>query len=316
MARFNLHLHPEVESALSSQRPLVALESTLITHGFPYPDNLKIAQAIEQTVRDHGAVPATIAILGGQVMVGLTEEQLGTLAAADKARKCSIRDLPLVIAHEGNGGTTVAATMMIAHRVGIDVFVTGGIGGVHRGDTWDISADLTELSRTPITVVCAGMKAFLDLPATLEYLETLAVPVLGYGVSELPAFYSRRSGLPVDAQVDTPEAVAEIIRVRNDLQLSNAILIAIPVPAADEWPAEQAQAAIEQALAEAKAHHITGKAITPFLLDYISQLSGQKSKQANKSLLLNNAHVGAQIAVARCNLLQASTLRKNNSLIP
>lgn len=316
MAHFNLHLHPEVESALSSQRPLVALESTLITHGFPYPDNLKIAQAIEQTVRDHGAVPATIAILGGQVMVGLTEEQLGTLAAADKARKCSIRDLPLVITHEGNGGTTVAATMMIAHRVGIEVFVTGGIGGVHRGDTWDISADLTELSRTPIAVVCAGMKAFLDLPATLEYLETLAVPVLGYGVSELPAFYSRSSGLPVDAQVDTPEAVAEIIRARNELQLSNAILITIPVPVADEWPAEQARPAIEQALAEAKAHHTTGKAITPFLLDYISQLSGQKSKQANKSLLLNNAHIGAQIAGAHCNLLQASTLRKNNSLIP
>ena len=302
MTHLSLHLHPEVEKALSDNRPVVALESTLITHGFPRPDNLKIAQRIEQAVRAQGAVPATIAILAGEILVGLTAEQLEKLASADNARKCSIRDLPLVMAQRGHGGTTVAASMVIAHRAGIEVFVTGGIGGVHRAPPWDISADLTELSRTPMTVVCAGMKAFLDLPATLEYLETQAVPVLGYGVNELPAFYSRRSGLPVDMQVDSPEAVARIIHARHKLQLRNAILVAVPVPANAEWPADQAQAIIEQALAEAEKQNRTGKEMTPFLLDRIAALSGGKSKQANEALLIHNATVGAQIAAAYCKL--------------
>jgi len=300
MDQLNLVLHPEVERALSQNAPVVALESTLITHGFPRPDNLKIAQAIEQAVREAGAVPATIAIMAGQILVGLSGDQLLTLAQIDDVRKCSVRDLPIVMAQKYYGATTVAATMVIAHRAGIEVFATGGIGGVHRGSHWDISADLLELSRTPITVICAGMKAFLDLPATLEYLETHMVPVLGYGVAELPAFYSRNSGLPVDIQVDTPAAVARIIQARDALQLRNAILLTVPVPAADEWPQAQTQAIIDQALAEAQAQNIAGKAITPFLLERIAALSGGRSKAANMSLLLNNVRIGAKVAVALC----------------
>jgi pseudouridine-5'-phosphate glycosidase len=318
-----INLHPDVEVALRQNRPVVALESTLITHGFPRPDNLQIAQAIEQAVRDQGAVPATVAILDGQFFVGLTNEQLTHLAETDAVRKCSVRDLPLVLAQKGNGGTTVAATMIMAYQAGIQVFATGGIGGVHRNIaldrhnghhaarketliySWDVSADLTELGRTPITVVCAGMKAFLDLPATLEYLETIAVPVLGYGVDELPAFYSRSSGLPLDERVDTPQAMADIIRVRDSLGLSNAILVTVPVPVVDEWPASQAEPIIEKALVEAQTRQISGKEATPFLLSRIAELSGRLSKQANESLLINNARVGAEIAKAYCALPEA-----------
>jgi pseudouridine-5'-phosphate glycosidase len=302
----NLNIHFEVEAALKAGKPVVALESTLITHGFPQPDNLRIAQAIEQTVREQGAVPATIAILGGQIHVGLTATQLNQLAEAYDVRKCSTRDLPVVIARQGHGATTVAATMVIARHAGIRVFATGGIGGVHRGDDDDISADLMELGRNPITVVCAGMKAFLDLPRTLEYLETQAVPILGYETDEMPAFYSRSSGLSVDERVDTPQLVADMIEARVRLQLSNAFLLTVPVPEADEWPAEQAAAVIAQALTEAQQNNITGKSVSPFLLSRITILSGEKSKRANESLLLNNARVGAQVAAALSKKLQPS----------
>jgi pseudouridine-5'-phosphate glycosidase len=294
----NFAFHPKVEAALKAGKPIVALESTLITHGFPQPQNLTVAQAMEEAVRENGAVPATIAILQGRITVGLSAEQLTYLAGIHTARKCSGRDLPLVIAQQGNGATTVAATMLIAHRAGIQVFATGGVGGVHRRANFDISSDLRELGRTPITVVCAGMKAFLDLPASLEYLETQSVAVLGYQVDEFPAFYSRKSGLSVDLRVNTPAEAAEIIRVRNALQLSSAVLLSVPVPQADEWPAELAQKAIEQALVEAEAKNIKGKDITPFMLTKIATLSAGQSIQANIALLINNAEVAAQVAVA------------------
>ncbi len=290
-------LHPEVETALKENKPIVALESTLITHGFPGPKNLLVAKEIEDAVRQEGAVPATIAILNGQITVGLSREELAHLAASD-ARKCSVRDLPLVVAQKGNGGTTVAATMVIARQTGIPVFATGGIGGVHSGSNFDISADLMELGRTPITVVCAGMKAFLDLPAGLEVLETNAVPVLGYQTNEFPAFYSRQSGLPVDLRVDTPQQAANIIRARDALQLANAILLGVPVPKAKEWPADLARPFIEQALAEAAAKGLPGKEITPFILAKITELSGGQSMEANIALLLNNARIAAQVAKA------------------
>ncbi len=293
-----LHFHPDVSAALENHKPVVALESTLITHGFPAPQNLDVARQIEQEVRDNGAIPATIAILNGEITVGLTDEQLVALANDPHARKCSVRDLPLVMAQRANGATTVAATMAIAHRAGLSIFATGGIGGVHRGTIFDVSADLQELGRTPITVVCAGMKAFLDLPDTLEYLETCAVPVLGYQTDELPAFYSRRSGLPIDARIETPADVAAIIRARDTMQLSGAILVTVPVPAADEWAAEAAEAVIAQAQAEAEAKGIHGKAVTPFMLSRIAELSGADSMRANIALLLNNARVAAQIARA------------------
>ncbi|HFB52603.1 MAG TPA: pseudouridine-5'-phosphate glycosidase, partial [Anaerolineae bacterium] len=273
-------------------------ESTLITHGFPHPQNLEIARKIEQTVRDNGVIPATIAILHGKITVGLTAEQLETLANDPHARKCSVRDLPLVLAQKKNGATTVAATMTIAHRAGIAVFATGGIGGGHRGSRFDISADLMELGKTPVTVVCAGMKAFLDLPDTLEYLETQAVPVLGYQTDELPAFYSRSSGLPVDARVDSAADVAEVIAARDALDLSQAILVTVPVPTKAEWKADAAKAVIAQAQAEIETTGISGKNITPYMLAKIAELSGEESMRANIALLLNNARVGAEIARA------------------
>ena len=292
-----MNISAEVQAALKESKPVVALESTLITHGFLSPKNLSVAKEIEDAVRQEGAVPATIAILNGQITVGLSEAELAHLAASD-ARKCSVRDLPLVVAQKGNGGTTVAATMVIAKQAGIPVFATGGIGGVHRGSNFDISADLMELGRTPITVVCAGMKAFLDLPAGLEVLETNAVPVLGYQTDAFPAFYSRESGLPVDLRVDTPRQVANIIRARDALQLKNAILLTVPVPKAKEWPAGQAQPFIEQALAQAETQGLPGKEITPFILAKIAELSGGQSMEANIALLLNNARVAAQVAKA------------------
>lgn len=292
------HIHPEVSDALADNLPVVALESTLITHGFPAPKNLEIARKIEQTVRDNGAVPATIAILNGIVTVGMDNAQLELLANDPHARKCSVRDLPLVMAKRANGATTVAATMAIAHRAGLRIFATGGIGGVHRGTAFDVSADLQELGRTPITVVCAGMKAFLNLSDSLEYLETQAVPVLGYQTKELPAFYSRSSELPVDECAETPEAVAGIIRARDAMKLAAAILVTVPVPETDEWPATDAEAVIARAQSEADAQDIHGKAITPFMLSRIAELSGETSMRANISLLLNNARVAAQIAQA------------------
>jgi pseudouridine-5'-phosphate glycosidase len=280
---------------------VVALESTLITHGFPAPENVKVAGAIEKAVRDQGAIPATIAILGGQIRVGLTPEQLDYLGKAQNVRKCSRRDLPIVVARREDGATTVAGTMIIAHWAGIQVFGTGGIGGVHRGQPFDESADLMELSRTPVTVVCAGAKAILDLPLTVEVLETQGVTVLGYQTGELPAFYSRQSGLPVDLQVDTPQEVAEIIRAREALGLKGGTLVTVPVPLEDEWPAQEAQEIINQALAQAQGEGISGKAVTPYLLSRVNRLSNERSKKANIALLLNNARVAAQVALALVN---------------
>jgi pseudouridine-5'-phosphate glycosidase len=270
----------------------------LITHGFPAPENLQIAREIEAAVREQGAVPATIAILGGEIMVGLTSDQLDYLASATNARKCSRRDLPLAVARREDGATTVAGTMIVAHWAGIEIFATGGIGGVHRGHPFDESADLMELARTPVTVVCAGAKAILDLPLTLEVLETQGVPVIGYQTDELPAFYSRSSGLPVDLRVDSPAEIVDIIRARRALGLAVGTLVTAPVPAADEWPAEEAQQIISQALADADASGISGKAITPYLLGRVNVLSGSRSKAANIALLLNNARLGGQVAKA------------------
>lgn len=293
-----LNFHPEVEMALAKGAPVVALESTLITHGFPSPDNIKIAQDIEAAVRERGAVPATIAVLAGEITVGLTSAQLDELASTPNVRKCSRRDLPLVVARQEHGATTVAGTMIVAHWAGIRVFATGGIGGVHRGHPFDESADMIELGRTPVTVVCAGAKAILDLPLTLEVLETQGVPVIGYQTDELPAFYSRHSGLPVDLRVDSPQEVAAIIRAREALELTGGTLVTVPVPAAAEWPADQAQAVISQALTTAERQGVTGKAVTPFLLQQVNELSAERSKRANMALLLNNAGVAAEIARA------------------
>jgi pseudouridine-5'-phosphate glycosidase len=293
-----IRFKPEVVEAMHAGRPVVALESTLITHGFPYPDNLATARAIQAAVREAGAVPATIAILGGQITVGLDDAQIEYLSTSKGVRKCSRRDLGLVVAQKLDGATTVAGTMIVAAMAGIDVFATGGIGGVHRGHPFDISADLEELGRTAVTVVCAGAKSLLDLPLTLEQLETRGVPVIGYGTSELPAFYSRRSGLPVDVRVDTPEEVAAIIRARRALGLDGGELVTVPVPAADELPREQAEAAIVRATKLADEAGITGAAVTPFVLAKVAELTGGRSKKANVALLLNNARVAASIAEA------------------
>lgn len=296
----HISFKPEVAEALQAGRPVVALESTLITHGLPYPDNLTTARAIEAAVRDTnaGAIPATIALLGGQITVGLDDAQLEYLATARNVRKCSRRDLGIGLAQKLDGATTVAGTMIVAAMAGIGVFATGGIGGVHRGHPFDISADLEELGRTPVTVVCAGAKSLLDLPLTLEQLETRGVPVIGYGTDELPAFYSRSSGLPIDARADTPEQVAAIVRARRALNLDGGELIAAPVPVKDELPRAEAEAAIAQAIQLADESGVSGTAVTPFVLAKIAELTNGRSKKANIALLLNNARIAARIAQA------------------
>ena len=305
-----LRIKPEVIQTLADGAPVVALESALVTHGFAPPANLDIARRMEAVVREEGALPATIAVLEGEPRVGLSEEELARLAALasdQAARKVSLRDLPLVLAARlsardeaqgASGGTTVAATMHLAHRAGICVFATGGIGGVHRGHPEDVSADLTALVSIPIAVVCAGAKAILDLPRTLEYLETHGVPVIGYGTDEFPAFYSRHSGLGVDARVETPEEVARMMQAREALGLSAALLVCVPVPEADELPVSEAEAAIAQAVEEAEAADVSGKNLTPFLLARIVELTGGRARRANEALLLNNARVAARIARA------------------
>jgi len=293
-----LRIAPEVGRALAEGAPVVALESALITHGFAPPANLHIARRMDAAVRDEGALPATVAVVEGEPRVGLSDEELARLAAAPAARKVSLRDLPLVVAQAASGGTTVAATMYLAHRAGIGVFATGGIGGVHRGHPEDVSADLPALAAIPIVVVCAGAKAILDLPRTLEYLETHAVPVIGYGSEEFPAFYSRRSGLKVDARVETPEEVAQIVQARGKLGLPAALLVCASVPEADELLAREAEAAIAQAVGEAEAANVSGKALTPFLLARLVELTGGRARRANEALLLNNARVAARIARA------------------
>jgi len=292
-----LEIRSEVQNALDANSPLVALESALISHGLPYPQSLETAQALEQTAREHGAVPATIAVIEGKIRVELTEWELERLAKGKDVRKISRRDLPIVVAQKMNGATTVAATMYVAALAGIEVLATGGIGGVHRLAT-DISADLPELAQTRVAVVCSGAKSILDLPLTLEWLETHGVPVLGYGTDEFPAFYSRESGLPVDARVDTPEEAARIIRTKWALGLEGGVLVTVPVPEEAELPRELAEKAIERALAAAEEQGVTGKALTPFLLGQIARITEGRSLAANIALLKNNAAVAARIARA------------------
>lgn len=289
----------EVATARAHGQPIVALESTLITHGLPYPANRDTALAMEQAVRDAGAVPATIAILEGQVMVGLSSEQVDMLAQkpTGSVRKCSRRDLPIAIGLGEDAATTVAGTMIVAHWAGIPIFATGGIGGVHRGHPWDVSADLIELGRTPVAVVCAGAKSILDLPLTLEVLETQGVPVIGLGTETLPAFYTRSSGLPVDACIQTTTQAARIIHAARTIGAQHGLLITVPVPEADALSNEIAEAAIEQATRDADANGIQGKALTPFVLGRVLELTGGASLRANRALLINNAGVAAQIAV-------------------
>lgn len=291
---------PEVQAALDDNLPLVALESSLIAHGLPYPENIETAQRLEEVVREHEAVPATIAVIGGRIKVGLSEEDLKRLARGQGIRKVSRRDLPIVVAKGLDGATTVAATMYIASLAGIRVMATGGIGGVHRGagQSLDISADLPELARTKVAVVCAGPKAILDLALTREWLETHGVPILGYGTEELPAFYSRSSGLPADCRVDGPEEAARIIHAKWELGLEGGVLIAVPVPAEAEIPRDVMEEAIAGALAAAEGQGIKGKALTPFLLAQLNELTDGASLRANIALLQNNAAVAAEIARA------------------
>lgn len=295
-----LQLHPDIAAALQEHRPVVALESTVITHGLPYPANLETARAMEAAVRAGGATPATIAILGGTVQVGLTEAQLAYLAKRPpgSVRKCSRRDLPLALARSEDGATTVAGTMLLAHAAGIEVFATGGIGGVHRGRPHDVSADLSELGRTPVTVVCSGAKSILDLPLTLEVLETNGVPVIGFGTDELPAFFARSSGLPVDARMDHAEEVAAAIRARRRLGLQSGILVTVPTPEEAALDGEASEALIQQATAEAEAAGVHGAATTPWLLQRIAVLSEGRSLRANVALLQNNGATAAAIAAA------------------
>jgi pseudouridine-5'-phosphate glycosidase len=288
----------QIRHALESARPAVALESTVITHGLPYPTNLETARSMEAIIRQHGAVPATIAILDGQLRVGVSDGELEHLATAKGIRKVSRRDLPIVVAQRADGATTVAATATIAAWAGIKVFATGGIGGVHRNPPYDISNDLPTLASTPVVIVCAGAKAILDLRATIEWLETAGVPVIGYRTDEFPAFYSRRSGLSVDARADSPQEAAAIIRAGAQMGLPGGMLVTVPVPAEDELPSDQLEAAIASALAEAEARAIEGSASTPFLLRWIARQTDGASLKANIALLENNAAVAAQIALA------------------
>ncbi|MDO5620568.1 MAG: pseudouridine-5'-phosphate glycosidase [Paracoccus sp. (in: a-proteobacteria)] len=298
----NLHFSPEVETARAKGLPLVALESTIITHGMPYPQNVEMARKVEQTIRDAGAVPATIAVLAGQVHIGLTDEEMVTLAQLpqEQVMKVSRADLPACVAMGGNGATTVAATMICAHLAGIRVFATGGIGGVHRGAelSFDISADLREMALTPVTVVCAGAKAILDLPKTLEVLETYGVPVIAHGQDALPAFWSRDSGLKAPLRMDEPAAIARAAATRAEMGLPGGQLVVNPIPEADEIPRATMIPVVDQALAEAEAQGISAKAVTPFLLDRIFHLTEGRSLTANIALVLNNARLASEIAKA------------------
>lgn len=303
-----LRIADEVATALDEGRPVVALESTLISHGLPYPQNLEVAAALEGEVRAGGAVPATIGVVGGAPTVGLTAADLERFATGgERVRKLTRRDLAVAVAQGADGATTVAATMALAAAAGVPVFATGGIGGVHRGAerTWDVSADLTELARTPVLVVCAGAKAILDLPATLEYLETLGVPVVGLGTGELPAFYSASSGLPLAARADTPAEVARIWRAQRDLVAVAApggMLLCVPPPAEVALPRDEVEEAIARALARAEGAWVRGPAVTPFLLAAMAEETGGESVGTNVALLRQNARVAAQVAAALCAL--------------
>jgi pseudouridine-5'-phosphate glycosidase len=289
-------VHPEVRAAFSQGAPVVALESTVISHGLPYPENLSLAKDMEAVVRALSATPATIAVIDGEVRIGLDEPALEVLAQAENLRKISVRDFGPAVTQKASGGTTVAGTLLAAEAVGICIFATGGIGGVHREAPFDVSTDLSQLANSPAVVVCAGAKAILDLPATLEQLETLAVPVIGYQTDEFPAFYSRESGLPVSARAETPEETAAIAKAHWGLAGKHGLLVVAPPPAESAIPAAEVETHIEQALAEAQAGGISGQAVTPFLLARVSELSGGASLQANLALLKNNARIAAEIA--------------------
>ncbi len=291
-----IRLSDEVRKAVSANEPVVALESTVIGHGLPRPQNLETARSLERIVKAEGATAATIAVMNGRLCVGLNEEQIEILANTDKMRKVSTRDLPIAIAEKWNGATTVAASVWIAQRAGLRVFATGGIGGVHRGALPDVSADLPELARTPMVVVCSGAKIVLDLPATREWLETHGITVAGYQCDELPAFYSRRSGLAVDTRVESSEQVAELIKAQRALGIESALLVTVPVPADVEVSLEELEGVLEEALKEAERRSIGGRELTPFLLSRMSEQSQGATLQANIALLENNARIAAQIA--------------------
>lgn len=298
-----LSISPEVKAALDAGKPVVALESTIISHGMPYPENVQTALRVEQTIRDHDAVPATIAIIGGQLKAGCTPDEIEYLGRKGQAvTKASRRDLPVLIARKADGATTVTTTMIIAAMAGIKVFATGGIGGVHRGaqHTFDISADLEELAQTPVMVVCAGAKSILDLGLTLEYLETKGVPVIGYGTDELPAFYTRHSGFKVDYRLDTPEELAAVFHAKLACGLKGGMLVTNPIPEQYSMPKDVIDAAIEQALKEMDEAGIHGKECTPFLLTRVKELTGGESLASNIQLVLNNARLAAQTAKALC----------------
>ncbi|MFZ1701811.1 MAG: pseudouridine-5'-phosphate glycosidase [Pyrinomonadaceae bacterium] len=292
----NIIFRAEVSDALAANKPVVALESTVIAHGLPYPQNLETARKLETSVRENGAVPATIAVFDGEFCVGLSPEQIEFLATKKDIRKVSRRDLPIAVANKLNCATTVATTSYIAHRAGIKVFATGGIGGVHRGFSADVSADLPELAQTPITVVCSGAKIVLDLPQTREWLETNGITVLGWQCDEMPAFYSRTSGLDVDQRVETVDDVASVIRARDDLGLKNSILVTVPIPAEFEIDRTELESILADALAQAERENIAGKLITPFLLSQMSERSGGRTLTTNIALLENNARIAAAIA--------------------
>ena len=298
-----LDLAPEVAEALENGRPVVALESTIISHGMPYPKNVETAMLVEKTIRDNGAVPATIAVIGGRLKAGLSREEIEYLGKAGRAvAKASRRDLAALVAAGKDGATTVTTTMIIAHMAGIDFFATGGIGGVHRGaeTTMDISADLEELGSTPVMVVCAGAKSILDLGLTLEYLETKGVPVIGYGTDELPAFYTRQSGFGVDYRADSPAQLASMFSAQKELGMKGGMLVTNPIP--EEYAMDKAviDAAIEQALRESVEQGVHGKETTPFLLARVVELTGGSSLESNIQLVLNNATLAAKTAVELC----------------
>jgi len=294
-----LDVHPEVENALNSKQPIVALESTIISHGMPYPENIETALMVEDTVRANNAIPATIAIIKGRLKVGLTKKEIEFLATNDEVRKISRRDLAITVSQKLSGSTTVASTMIIAHLAKIAVFATGGIGGVHRGaeKTLDISADLEELSRTNVCVVCAGAKSILDIGLTLEYLETKGVPIIGYKTSDLPAFYSSKSGFNVDYRVDSAFDIAEILKTKWDLSIEGGLLVTNPIPKTFELEFAIMNEAINEAIIEADKEKIKGKEITPFLLSKVNEITQGKSLNANIKLIQNNAALAAKIAI-------------------
>ena len=300
-----LDVNPEVAAAIAAGKPVVALESTIISHGMPYPQNVETALNVEKIIRENGAVPATIAIIGGRLKAGLTAEEIEYFGKKGQAiAKASRRDLAVLCARGEDGATTVTTTMMIAHMAGIKIFATGGIGGVHRGaeTTMDISADLEELGQTPVMVVCAGAKSILDLGLTLEYLETKGVPVIGYGTKELPAFYTRQSGFGVDYRMDTPEELAAALKASHEMNMKGGMLVTNPIPEEYAMPLDTINAAIDQAIAESVEKGIHGKESTPFLLARVAELTGGDSLASNIRLVYNNAKLAAQTAAAYCKL--------------